>query len=77
MSNIRIIAHDSMHIEVIADSKRFGKDTIMFQSGSFRECFDYIKRETGKEKLRLCGSCLASLLCDWTGKEYPAYMEVL
>lgn len=77
MKNIRIIAHDSMHIEVIADSKRFGENEIMFQSGSFRECFDYIKRETGKDNLRLRGSCLASLLRDWTGKEYPSYMEVI
>lgn len=76
MKNIRIIAHDSMHIEVIADSKRFGENTIMFQSGSFRECFDYIKRETGKDNLKLSG-CLVSLLRDWTGKEYPSYMEVL
>lgn len=76
MKNIRIIAHDSMHIEVLADTKRFGEDAIMFQSGSFRECFDYIKRETGKDKLRLSG-CLAALLRDWTGAEYPSYMEVI
>ena len=77
MKNIRIIAHDYMHIEVIADTKRFGEDAIMFQSGSFRDCFDYIKRETGKDKLHFRGSCLASLLRDWTGAEYPAYMEVI
>ena len=77
MKNIKIIAHDSMHIEVVADSERFGQNTIMFQSGSFCECFDYIKRETGKDNLRLHGSCLASLLKDWTGKEYPSYMEVI
>lgn len=76
MKNIRIIAHDSMHIEVLADTKRFGEDAIMFQSGSFRECFDYIKRETGKDKLRLSG-CLVALMRDWTGAEYPSYMEVI
>lgn len=76
MKNIRIIAHDSMHIEVLADTRRFGEDAIMFQSGSFRECFDYIKRETGKENLQLRG-CLSSLLQDWTGKAYPSYMEVV
>lgn len=76
MKNIRIITHDSMHIEVIADTERFGKDEIMFQSGSFQECFNYIKRETGKEKFYLSGK-LSTLLQDYTGKCYPSYMEVI
>ena len=46
---------------------------------AYQELSDQLKklRETGKDNLRFRGSCLASLLCDWTGKAYPAYMEVL
>lgn len=75
MENIRVIARDDKHIEVIADSKRFGKDEIMFQAGSFRECFDYIKRETGREKLWLTG-IFASCIEDWTGEIQPSFLFV-
>ena len=53
MTNIRIEGEET-YWKVIADTKRFGKNEIMFE-GTFDNCFDYVKREKfgeGNEKFR-------------------------
>lgn len=75
MTNIRVVVKDVNYIVVLADSERFGKDEVMYEGNHFRECFDYIKRETGKEKLRITGT-LASLFQDRKGETFPSYMRI-
>ena len=75
MTNIRIIVKGENYIVVVADSERFGKNEIMYEGNCFRECFNYIKRETGRDSLTLNGT-LASLCEDRKGETFPSYMEV-
>lgn len=53
MENIRIAVTSNKTIIVKADSERFGKDAIMFESTKFMECFDYIRRATGKDHFQI------------------------
>jgi hypothetical protein len=75
MRNIRIVAESSTRILVIADSERFGRDEIMAECNTFKSAYDYIKRETGSEKLWLTGT-IASAVEDWTGVSAPSFMYV-
>lgn len=55
MENIRVRVTDNDTIVVVADSKRFGKDAIMFEERTFMRCFDYIRRKTGKNHFKISG----------------------
>jgi hypothetical protein len=76
MTNIEIIFSDETHITVYADTERFGAREIMCQCGSFREAYDFIKRETGRDSLTLSG-CVVDSVVDWTGMVRPAVQYVL
>lgn len=43
MENIKIERHNDNYFCVTADTKRFGKNAVMFQ-GTFEECKRYIKK---------------------------------
>ena len=47
MKNIKIIKKDDYYF-VLADTKRFGTEQIMFQGQSIEACKKYIKREMAK-----------------------------
>lgn len=80
MENITIMVlhpdQPNSSILVKADSKRFGKNEIMFEGISFKECFEYVKRETKRDHLRLMG-CLVGAYTDCKGKTFPWIMDVL
>lgn len=78
MENIKIEVVRENYIVVRADTKRFGAGEVMFEGNTFNQCFDYIKRETGRaDPLRL-QSCLAyGEYTDWQGRTFPSFMRVL
>ena len=55
MENIRVRVTDNDTIVVIADTKRFGEDAILFEERTFMRCFDYIRRATGKNHFKISG----------------------
>ena len=59
MKHIRIVVTDSNTIVVKADTKRFGRDAIMYEGSTFMQCCDYIRRATGQEHFTLSSSPLA------------------
>lgn len=77
MKNIRIEMKSKNHIVVIADTKRLGKNEVMFEGDTFNQCFDYVKRETGRESLRLEGAIADGCVADREGRTFPAFMKVL
>lgn len=77
MKNIRIEMKSKNYIVVIADTKRFGKNEVVFEGNTFNQCFDYVKRETGRESLRLEGAIADGCVTDREGRTFPAFMKVL
>ena len=53
MENIRIVVTDNNTITVRADTKRFGKDAIMYEDHKFMNCFDYIRRATKQDHFKV------------------------
>ena len=76
MNNFKIEAERPDYMIVRADSKRFGKQEIVFEGNTFNQCFDYIKRETGKERLNLQSLFLYEPITDREGRTFPWIMEV-
>lgn len=76
MKNIRIEVMRDNYITVTADTKRFGENEVMFEGNTFEQCFEYIKRELGVERLRLSTCLIYAPYTDRTGKTFPCYMEV-
>ena len=77
MNNIRIEVKSENYIVVIADTARFGWNEIMFEGNTFEQCFEYIKRETGKEKLNFVSCFAYGAYTDREGRTFPVYMEVM
>lgn len=76
MRNIRIEVKRENYIVVVADSLRFGKNEIMFEGNTFSECFDYVKRETNKQKLWLNSRFIYDTYKDREGRIFPVFMQV-
>lgn len=80
MKNIRIEVKAENYITVTADTKRFGKDEVMFEGNTFRQCFDYIKRALGmnpEARLRISTYLIYAPYTDRMGETFPWYMEVI
>ena len=77
MKNIRIEVKRENYIVVIADTARFGADEVMYEGNTFDQCFDYIKRETGRDKLNVSGYMVDGIYTDWQGRSFPCYMNVI
>lgn len=76
MENIRIVVKDSS-IVVIADTKRFGKDAIMFEGHSFMECCDYIRRRTNNNHFKLKALTCFRSFTDSEGLTMPDHLDVV
>lgn len=77
MKNIEIVVTEERTIVVYADTKRFGKHEIMFEGHTFDECFDYIKRNTGMDRVYLQSSFLYEPFTDTAGRTFPCMMDVV
>lgn len=77
MTNFRIEALRDNYMIVKADSERFGKQEVMFEGNTFNQCFDFIKRETGKYRLNLRSYLIYEAVTDREGRTFPWNMEVL
>lgn len=82
MTNITIHAEENhatggAYIQVKADTKRFGTQEVMFEGNTFDQCFDYIKRELGIDRVRLSSCFIFEAVTDREGRSFPCYMEVL
>ena len=77
MTNIEIEVMRENYIVVRADSPRFGRGEILFEGNTFDQCFDYVKRETGREKLSLSSRLAYGVYIDWQGRAFPPFMRVL
>lgn len=75
LKNIEIMVKKNNYIVVIADTERFGRD-VMFEANTFDQCFDYLKRELGVDKLWLTSSFLYKVYTDRVGKSFPWLMHV-
>ena len=76
MRNITIEVLHENYIVVRADTARFGDGEVMCECNTFDQCFDYIKRETGRDKLYLSGCMMDGLYADRQGRTFPAFMRV-
>lgn len=77
MKNIEIEVTDNHTIVVFADTKRFGKHQIMFEGITFDECFDYIRKHTGREHFQMQSYLLYDTFTDRKGKTFPISMNVI
>lgn len=76
MENIRISVTDNHTIVVKADTKRFGKDAIMYEGINFMECFDYVRRATGKNNFQIKHFSFAEPFTDHTGRTMAKSMWI-
>lgn len=76
MENISIEVIRDNYIIVKADTKRFGKNEVMFEGNTFDQCFDYIKRELGIETINLTSELIFEPHTDRMGRTFPWMMWV-
>lgn len=76
MSNIEIEVMRENYIVVRADTDRFGTGEVMFEGNTFDQCFDYIKRETGRDVLQLSGYLIDGCYIDRVGRGFTTFMKV-
>ena len=76
MENIYISVTDNNSIIVKADTKRFGKNAIMYEDTTFMRCCDYIRRMTGKNNFKLNSLYGVPMLTDAEGRTLPRFIEV-
>ena len=67
MENFRVYASDGS-IVVKADSKRYGKDAIVYQDISFMRCFGYIRRVTGENHFQIKHFSFVKPYTDFEGR---------
>ena len=77
MQNVQIVVTDNFTIVVIADTKRFGKQQIMFEGRTLMEACDYIRRTTGKNHFQLKGLDAMRKFKDPDGRLMPWIMDVV
>lgn len=77
MRNIEIEVLRENYIVVRADTERFGENEVMYEGNTFEQCFDYIKRETGQDNLRLSTRLCYGIYTDWMGESFSPYMQVV
>lgn len=75
MEHIVIEVVKDNYIVVRADTERFGRE-VMFEGNTFDQCFEYIKRELGVDRLWLTSYVLYEPYTDRTGRTFPCFMEV-
>jgi len=76
MTNIEIEVMRENYVIVRGDSPRFGRGEILFEGNTFDECFDYVKRETGRDNLMVTGRLVDGLYADRNGRTFPTFMRV-
>lgn len=76
MKNIHIAVTDNNTILVKADTERFGKNAIMFEGRTFMECFDYIRRETGKNHFQIKHLSIVEPFTDTDGRTMAKNMWI-
>ena len=76
MKNMRIIVTDNRTIVVKADTKRYGKDAIMFEGYTFMQCCDYIRRVCNTDNFKLNSYSCVQKYTDPSGKTMPWIMSV-
>lgn len=77
MKNFQIVVTDNRTIVVLADSKRFGENAIMFEGKTFMECCDYIRRVTGNNHFKLTSYSRMKTFTDAEGRTMPWMMNVV
>ena len=75
MQNFHLTAHDGS-IVVRADSDRFGKNAVVFQDISFMNCFDYIRRATGKDHFQIRFLSTSAPYTDFDGRTLGSHMWI-
>lgn len=76
MENIKIEVRGHNYIVVVADTARWGKNEVMFEGNTFDQCFDYIKRELGIERVNLTSELIYEPYTDRMGRTFPWMMWV-
>lgn len=74
MENIVIMVKRDNYIVVIATTERFGRE-VMFEGNTFTQCFNYLKRELGVDRLVLRAGMGADVYEDREGRWFPALMH--
>lgn len=79
LKNVRIIAYRDRknYIVVKADSKRFGKDVVMFEGNTFEQCCEYIRNTFRTNHFQLQSYSVVPMYTDRTGKTLPWIMDVV
>ena len=77
MENISIVVTDNNTITVRADSKRYGKNAVMYEDHKFMRCFDYIRRATGKNHFQIKHWSCVEPFTDTDGRTMARYMWIV
>lgn len=77
MKNIRIRVTDNGTIVVVADSKRFGENAIMYEDRTFLRCCDYIRKAIQQNHFQISGvPWMVGTFTDADGRTMPREMWV-
>lgn len=76
MRNIRIAVEDSGTIAVIADTKEHGRNAVVYEGQTFRQCCDYIREKCRRNNFRLVSASCMRKYTDAEGETMPWVMDV-
>lgn len=76
MKNIQIAVTDKGTIMVRADTKEKGRNAVVFEGRTYRQCLDYIRKKCRRNKLRLVGGSCMRMHTDAIGETMPWIMDV-
>ena len=77
MKNIEIEVMRENYIVVRTDTERFGAGEVMCECNTFDQAFDYIKRETGRDTVRLSSRMAYGAYTDRENRTFPPLMRVV
>jgi hypothetical protein len=77
MENFQIVVTDNRTIVVLADSKRYGKNAIVYEGHTFMQCCDYIRRVTRKNHFKMKAYSCTRTFTDTEGRTMPWIMDVV
>lgn len=76
MKNVSIVVTSNNTITVVADTKRYGKQAIMYEDHKFMRCFDYIRRATGKNHFQIKHYSCSEPFTDTDGRTMSRFMWI-
>lgn len=77
MKNVSVVVTNNNTIVVVADTKRYGKQAILYEDHKFMRCFDYIRRASGQNHFQIKSYSTSEQFTDTDGRTMARFMWIV